>query len=174
MVITDNSPLRSGKGALYEGGVRVPLMVYWPGVTPRGAVSSTPVVSTDLYATLLDMAGLGASDARRRGVDSLSIAPLLRDPAAKLGREELYFHYPHYYPTTTPVSAMRSGQWKLLEFLEDHHVELYDLAKDIGEKDDLAARMPQKAHELRRRLHAWRESVGAQMPQPNPNYGLSR
>ena len=132
------------------------------------------MASTDLYATLLDMAGLGASDARRRGVDSLSLAPLLRHPSAKLGREELYFHYPHYYPTTTPVSAMRSGQWKLLEFLEDNHVELYDLAKDIGEKDDLAARMPQKAQELRRRLHAWRESIGAQMPQPNPNYGLSR
>jgi arylsulfatase A-like enzyme len=174
VVITDNSPLRSGKGALYEGGVRVPLIVYWPGVTPRGAVSSAPVASTDLYATLLDMAGLGASEARRRGVDSLSISPLLRDPAAKLGREDLYFHYPHYDPTTTPVSAMRSGPWKLIEFLEDHRVELYDLAKDLGEKDDLAARMPQKAAELRRRLHAWRESVGAQMPKPNPDYGASR
>lgn len=174
VVITDNSPLRSGKGALYEGGVRVPLIVFWPGVTPRGAVSSAPVASTDLYATLLDMAGLGASDARRRGVDSLSIAPLLRNPSAKLGREELYFHYPHYYPTTTPVSAVRSGPWKLIEFLEDHHVELYNLDKDIGEKDDLAARMPQKAAELRRRLHAWRESVAAQMPKPNPNYGASR
>jgi len=173
-VITDNSPLRSGKGALYEGGVRVPLIVYWPGVTPQGAVSHAPVVSMDLYATLLDMAGLGGSESRKRGVDSVSITSLLRDPSARLDREDLYFHYPHYYATTTPVSAVRSGSWKLIEFLEDNRVELYNLEKDIGEKDDLAGRMPQKAAELRRRLHAWRESVAAQMPQPNPGYRDSR
>ncbi|MCL5742423.1 MAG: sulfatase [Acidobacteria bacterium] len=172
--VTDNSPLRSGKGALYEGGVRVPLIVYWPGVTPAGAVSHGMVASTDLYATLLEMAGLKESDACKRGVDSRSIVGLLRDPAARSGRDELYFHYPHYYATTTPVSAVRSGTWKLLEFLEDNHVELYDLAKDIGEKDDLAARMPRKAGELRQRLHAWRESVAAQMPRPNPDYAVSR
>ncbi len=173
-VITDNAPLRSGKGALYEGGVRVPFIVYWPGVTPPGAVSHEPVVSTDLYATLLEMAGLGSSPARRCGIDSVSITPLLRDPAARLNRQDLYFHYPHYYPTTTPVSAVRSGPWKLLEFLEDNRVELYHVGKDIGEKEDLARRMPEQAATLRRRLHTWRESVGAQMPQPNPAYGVSR
>jgi arylsulfatase A-like enzyme len=173
-VITDNSPLRSGKGALYEGGVRVPMIVYWPGVTPQGAASSTPVASTDMYATLLDMAGLAGSDSLKRGTDSVSIAPLLRNPSARLDRQDLYFHYPHYYTTTTPVSAVRSGSWKLIEFLEDKHVELYNLDKDIGEKDDLAGRMPQKAAELRQRLNAWRESVSAQMPQPNPDYAVRR
>ncbi len=174
VTITDNSPLRSGKGALYEGGVRVPLIVYWPGVTQAGALSHVPVASTDLYATLLDMVGMGGSDERRRGVDSLSLAPVLRNPSAKLDRQDLYFHYPHYYPTTTPVSAVRNGPWKLIEFLEDNHVELYNLDQDIGEKNDLARRMPERAAELRARLDGWRKSVAAQMPTSNPGYAVSR
>jgi len=152
--VTSNYPLRSGKGALYEGGIRVPLMVRWPGVTSPG-ICEEPVVSTDLFATLL---GLDGSQ------DGLSLAPLLRNPRSRLAREELYFHYPHYYPTTTPVSAVRARQWKLLEFLEDGHVELYDLARDIGERNDLAGQMPDRAAELRRKLHAWRAAVAAQMP----------
>lgn len=163
-IITSNYPLRSGKGSLYEGGVRVPLLVDWPGVTRPGAVSAEPVVSTDLFATLLDAAGV----AGERPPDGVSLAGLLRDPKATLPRDALYFHYPHYYPTTTPVSAMRAREWKLLEYHEDGRTELYHLASDPGERTDLAAREPARAAALRRRLDDWRKLTGASMPVPNP------
>jgi arylsulfatase A len=86
----------------------------------------------------------------------------------------LFFHYPHYYETTTPVSAVRAGRWKLLEYLEDQRVELFDLAADPSEQNDLAAQEPERARELRQRLHAWRESVGAAMPKPNPEFKPKR
>lgn len=168
--ITDNSPLRSGKGALYEGGVRVPLIVYWPGVTPPGAVCNEPVVSTDLFETMRELAGLKDGADYVRGEDGLSLVPLLRNPAGHLPPRGLFFHYPHYYPTTTPVSAVRSGRWKLIEYLEDRRLELYDLQTDIGEKRDLATRDAARASQLSERLHSWRIAVNAQMPQPNPAY----
>ena len=161
---TRNAPLRSGKGSLYEGGVRVPLMVRWPGVTPRGAVSDAPVLLADLFPTLLRAAGLPVPD----GIDGSDLSALLRDPAARLGRDALYFHYPHYYETTTPVGAIRAGDWKLLEYFEDGRVELYDLAADPGEKRNLAAAEPARAAELRTRLARWRAEVGAKMPTVNP------
>lgn len=168
--VTDNSPLRSGKGSLYEGGVRVPLLVRWPGVTRPATICRTPVVSPDYYPTILEMAGLKGDAQHNATVDGLSIAPLLRNPAATLKRDTLFFHYPHYYQTTSPVSAVRAGDWKLLEYHEDNRVELYDLKNDLSEAHDLAATMPDKAEALRRQLHAWRETVGAQMPTPNPNF----
>ena len=97
--------------------------------------------------------------------------PLLKDAQATLKREAIYWHYPHYHPGgATPYGAVRAGRWKLIEFYEDMHAELYDLAADVGEKADLAAKAPERAKELRDRLHAWRKAVGAQMPTPNPNY----
>ena len=101
-------------------------------------------------------------------MDGLSLLPLLENPAAKLKREALFWHYPHYYPTTTPVSAIRQGDWKLLEYFEDNHVELYNLKNDIGEQNNLAKKMPEKAKELRKRLDAWRKAVNAQMPMKKP------
>jgi arylsulfatase A-like enzyme len=167
VAVTNNMPLRSGKGSLYEGGVRVPLLARWPGVTPAGATCAEPVILTDLFQTLLAAAGLPpAADA----VDGVDIAPLLRNPAAKLDRDALFFHYPHYYHTTTPVSAIRTRDWKLLEYFEDDRVELFDLRNDPGEQRDLAREMPDRAAALRQRLHAWRESVGAALPKPNPNF----
>jgi len=168
--VTDNTPLRSGKGSLYEGGLRVPLMVRWPGVTQPGATCRTPVFSADYYPTILEMAGLPGDAQHNATVDGLSLVPLLRQPAARLQRDALFFHYPHYYQTTSPVSAARVGDWKLLEYHEDNHVELYDLKNDLGEAHDLAASQPGKAEELRRQLRAWREAVGAQMPTANPNF----
>jgi arylsulfatase A len=165
--VTNNAPLRSGKGALYEGGIRVPLIIRWPGVTPAGASSEEPVVLTDLFQTLLGAAGLPPS---ADATDGLDLKPVLKDPAAKLDREALYFHYPHYYHTTTPVSAIRARDWKLLEFFEDNHAELYNLRDDPSEAHDLAAQMPDKAAALRERLHAWRESVNAALPSPNPDF----
>jgi len=171
--VTNNEPLRSGKGSLWEGGVRVPLMVRWPGVTRGGTTCTEPVVSTDFYPTILEMAALEGNAEHNTNVDGVSLVPLLKSPEGKLDRDAIYFHYPHYYPTTTPVSSVRAGDWKLLEFHEDMHVELYNLREDPRETKDLAGEMPDRADELRGRLHAWRDAVDAQMPEPNPAQGKS-
>jgi arylsulfatase A-like enzyme len=151
--------------------VRVPAIVKWPGVTRPGGVCDEPVITPDLYPTLLEAAGAKGSPAHTAAVDGVSLVPLLKDPAARLQREALYWHYPHYHPGgATPYGTVRARDWKLLEFYEDRHVELYNLKDDTGEKHDLAKEMPGKAAELRERLHGWREAVGAQMPTPNPDY----
>lgn len=165
--VTNNAPLRSGKGSLYEGGIRVPLLVRWPEVTPSGAAYSQPVMLTDLFATCLHAAGLPPVPEAGDGVD---LMPLLNDPAAKVDRDALFFHYPHYYHTTTPVGAVRARDWKLLEYFEDDRIELYNLERDLSEQHDLANEMPEKARDLRQRLHAWRQSVDAAMPTENPGF----
>lgn len=168
--VTNNAPLRSGKGALYEGGVRVPLIIRAPGTRGAGSVCHEPVYVADLMPTLLDLAAQGRRAKAEPVVDGLSLTPLLDNPAAQLDREELYFHYPHYYPTTAPVGAIRSRDWKLLEFFEDQHVELYNLKQDEGESQDLASVEPQKAKSLRTRLEGWRQSMNVRMPGANPRF----
>jgi arylsulfatase A len=177
MTVTDNFPLRSGKGSLYEGGVRAPLIVRWPGVTRPGSICRWPVSSIDFYPTILGVAGLSGdskhsvrSPQDNADMDGLSLVPLLNDPAATLERQALYWHYPHYYATTSPVSSIRAGDFKLLEFFEDNHLELYNLASDIGEQNDLAKAMPEKTEQLRRNLDVWRKAVDAQLPATNPKY----
>ncbi len=165
---TNNAPLRSGKGSLYEGGVRVPLLVRWPGVTPKEAVCNEPVHLADLFHTLV--AAAGQPPAKDPIADGLDLAPLLKVPAGKLARDVLFFHYPHYYATTTPVGAVRARDWKLLEYFEDEHVELYNLKDDPSEKTDLAKKQPDQAGKLKKRLHAWRKDVDAAMPTANPNF----
>jgi arylsulfatase A len=170
--VTSNLPLRAGKGSAYEGGVRVPLLVKWPGVTRAGAVCPKPVITPDFYPTILDIAKV--KPAKHQVIDGQSIVPLLRG-AASLKRDTIYWHYPHYHPGgATPYGAIRKGDWKLIEFYEDNHVELYNLSDDIGEQNDLAARLPDKAKALQKQLHTWRKGVGAQMPTPNPNYDPAR
>ncbi|MGQ9576347.1 MAG: sulfatase [Thermoguttaceae bacterium] len=168
--VTNNAPLRSGKGSLYEGGLRVPLIVRWSGVTPAGAVCGEPVVSMDLYWTILDITGCKVAEPPKEERDGQSLVPQLKDPKACLEREALFFHYPHYYPTTTPVSAVRRGDWKLLEYHEDNRVELYNLKDDPGETQNLAAERNDQANELLRDLRAWRKRVNARMPTPNPDF----
>ncbi|MGE0757146.1 MAG: sulfatase [Pirellulaceae bacterium] len=172
---TSNHPLRYGKASCYEGGTRVPCIVHWPGVTQPGSVCDVPVITPDLFPTVLDMAGISADAARQ--TDGVSLTGLLRQ-TGKLNREALYWHYPHYQlyqrGGTTPYGAIRQGDWKLIEVYDDMHVELYNLADDPGEQRDRAAERPDQVANLRRRLHAWRESVGAQMPSPNPNYDPAR
>ncbi len=167
---TENAPLRSGKGSAYEGGVRTPTMYYWPGVTPAGAVSDVPVITVDIYPTVLEIAGVSGNAAHNESVDGVSLAGLLRDPASSLDRDTLFWHYPHYHAGgATPYSAIREGGWRLVHFYEDGRAELYHLAADVGEERDLAAAMPDKAAELLGKLDAWRAEVGAQEPLPNPD-----
>ena len=164
---TSNIPLRAGKGWLYEGGVREPLIIKWPGVTRPGSVCAVPVMSTDFYPTMLEMAGLPLH--AEWHADGVSLAALLRGEA--LERGPLFWHYPHYSNQGgTPTGAVRDGDYKLIEFFEDDHVELYNLKDDVGEKKDLATSMPEKAADLRRKLADWRRDVGARMPTPNPAY----
>jgi arylsulfatase A-like enzyme len=166
--ITSNLGLRAGKGSAYEGGVRVPLLISWPGrIDP--AKTDGPVITHDLYPTLLELAGLEAPE-----VDGVSLAPMLLGKGKSRVRP-LYWHYPHYHPGgATPYSAMRDGDCRLIQFFEDGRLELYDLGADPQEKRNLATEQPEKARELLAKLEAWRASVGAQLPTPNPDHDPSR
>jgi uncharacterized sulfatase len=168
--VTTNTPLRDEKGTLYEGGIRVPLIVRWPGVVPKGTESSVPATTADLLPTLCAVAGASLPD---QPIDGLSLLPLLRQPSARLAREAIYFHYPHYHHSR-PAGALRMGPWKLIEFFEDDRLELYQLADDPGETTDLSVRYPDRARELQGHLAAWREQVGARMPTENPKYDAAR
>jgi arylsulfatase A-like enzyme len=164
---TCNLPLRAGKGWLYEGGIREPMIVRWPGVGPTAGVCHDPVISTDFYPTMLEMAGLPLKPGQHR--DGHSMVPLLRQQARPEPRA-FYWHYPHYgNQGGSPGGAVRLGDYKLIEFYEDNRIELYNLRADLGERHDLAAEKPEKAAELRQMLRQWRQDVGAVMPQPNPN-----
>lgn len=167
--VTDNHPLRSGKGSLYEGGIRVPLIVRWPGVVPVGSRCDEPTLCTDFWPTIAEAVRY-TPDRKAVPPDGVSLLPLFRKPTAKLERTEMYFHYPHYYPTTTPVSAVRSGDWKLLEYFEDRRTELYNLAADPSERNNLAEAEPARAKAMRRKLTDWRREVKAQIPEANPGF----
>lgn len=170
---TRNDPLRLGKGSAYEGGVRVPLVVRWPGIAAAGSVNEAPVISPDFFPTVLELAA-GRAAAATSPADGESIVPLLRGNA-QLNRDAIFWHYPHYHPgSATPYSAIRAGDWKLIHFFEDDHVELYNLKADLGEKNDLATAEKTRAADLRRRLDAWRTSLGAQLPTKNPEYDPAR
>ena len=160
--VTNNAPLRSGKGSLYEGGVRVPLMVRWPGISSKGGVCREPVSTIDFYPTILEMAGLAGDEEHNASVDGVSLVPVLKSPEEKLDRDTLYWHYPHYYPTTSPVSSIRVDDWKLLHYYEGDRVELYNLGDDIGETRDLASSRAEVAGQLRQELAGILEGVAAQ------------
>lgn len=178
---TTNVPLRYGKASAYEGGVRVPLIVRWPPVIKPGRQSSTPVITMDLFSTLVEIVGSPQLESRSAtgpsGCDGVSLVPIFKG-TDKLDRNELFWHYPHHQHYqlggTMPYAAIRSGDFKLIEFMNDQRVELFNIRNDISEKDDLAARMPERTEELRRRLHAWQLEVAAQMPTPNPNFDPTR
>ncbi len=165
---TSNNPFRAGKGYLYEGGIRVPLLVAWPGVTRPGSVSDAPVSGQDLCPTIREIAGVPPDPGQV--VDGESLVPILKG-SPTMRRDALFWHYPHYSNQGgKPGGAIRKGNLKLIEWYEDRRVELYDLARDIGEKKDLVVERPAFAAHLRDRLARWRESVAAQMPSPNPEY----
>ena len=164
---TSNLPLRAGKGWLYEGGIREPMIVKWPGVVAPGSTCTVPVLSTDFYPTILEMAGLPLRP--NQHVDGVSLVPLLKQRGS-IARDALFWHYPHYgNQGGSPGSAVRAGPWKLIEFFEDQRLELYHLEDDLSEQRNLAAEMPEKTAELHRKLKDWRKAVGARLPTPNPD-----
>lgn len=163
---TSNAPLRAGKGSAYEGGVRVPLIVRWPGVVKPGSVCEEPVISTDFFPTLLEMAGVSRD--LQCEWDGVSLVPLLKG-SGNFQRDAVYWHSPHYRSRGrtpyggAPYGAVRQGDYKLIEFYEDGPLELYNLKEDISESVNLAERMPARCAALRKELTEWRKSVGAQM-----------
>ena len=165
---TCNLPLRAGKGWLYEGGIREPLIVRAPGVTKEGAVCHTPVISMDFFPTILEFAGLESRPELHADGKSL-MAELLGE--SRNPPRSFFWHYPHYHGSTwTPGAAVRVGDWKLIEFYEYDEVELYHLAEDIGEQRNLAESQPAKVEELRSELLRWQATMNARMPVLNPNY----
>lgn len=169
--ITDNAPLRSGKGSLYEGGIRDPFIVRWPGVAKPGSTCDVPAIHVDVYPTLLEIAA--APKPANYPLDGESLVPLLKNASPDLKRTAIFQHFPGYLGSgpglwrTTPVGLIQSGDWKLMEYFEDGRLELYNLKDDIGEKNNLAAQMPEKAKELHDRMIAWRKDIGAKLPTPN-------
>ncbi len=161
---TSNLPLRGGKGWLYEGGIREPFLIHWPGVTKPGSQCDIPVVSTDFYPTILDMAGLPLKNDQHR--DGVSLVPLLKG-SRRIDRDAIYWHYPHYSNQGGfPGGAIRTGDWKLIERFEDGRVHLYNLKLDIGEREDLASEYPERVEQMRSKLHAWYKQVDAKFLQP--------
>lgn len=168
--VSTNAPLRDEKGTIYEGGIRVPMIVRWPGVVAPGSVCDEPTTTADLMSTFCEAAGAKLPD---QPIDGSSLVPLLKNPQADLPREAIYFHYPHYHHSR-PAGAIRVGPWKLVEFFDGAPLELYNLADDLGETTNLAEKMPEKARRLQTMLADWRRAVGARMPTPNPKYDPAR
>jgi arylsulfatase A-like enzyme len=168
--VTDNAPLRSGKGSLYEGGVRVPWVVRWPGKVPAG-VTDTPIISVDLLPTLIELGG--ARPPEGQPLEGVSLVECFTSGGKKAPTRDLFWHFPGYLGAgqgawrTTPAGAIRSGDWKLIEFFEDGKLELYNLRDDESQQKDLAEKERDRAAELHAKLVAWRKAVSAPMPTPN-------
>jgi arylsulfatase A-like enzyme len=164
---TSNLPLRGGKGRQWEGGIREPFYIKWPGVVPPGSTDGTPATGADLFPTLLDMVGLDLLPEQH--VDGVSLVPVLK--GGSIPDRPLYWHYPHYgNQGGEPSSILREGNWKLIHYYEDGRKELYNLSTDPGEQTDLAAQQPDRTAEMAARLKKWLDDVGASFPTPNPRY----
>ena len=166
---TSNAPLRANKGAYYEGGIRVPLIIKWPGLSQPGRVIYEPVITNDLYPTCLAAAGLSMDP--HQHMDGENLTPLLHKTET-LSRDSLFWHFPHYnkHPSSHPSSVIRKGHWKLIESFDPATVELYNLAEDLGETCDLAEVEVKRRDSLLRELAAWRQTVGAERMAPNPDF----
>jgi arylsulfatase A len=166
---TSNLPLRGGKGWLYEGGIRVPLIVKWPNKGLQGIECNVPVTGPDFYPTILDMVGLPLKPEQK--TDGVSFVPLLKGEK-KLDREAIFWHFPHYsnHGMQSPGDAVLSGDYKLLEYFENNSVQLFNLKEDMEEQDDLSTKDPDKVKELKGLLNSWRKHVSAKMMEPNPAY----
>jgi arylsulfatase A-like enzyme len=166
--VSGREPLRGGKGAEFEGGVRVPFIVRWTGHVPAGSHCNTPVITMDIPATIMDISGSGLS-----ALDGRSLLPLFA--GGTLPERPLYWHFPHYNHTSDHMfTSMRLGDWKLIEYLEDNSLQLYNLRDDLGETRNMASSDPARARRMKSMLYDWRSGVGAQMPAKNPDYDPAR
>ena len=164
--VTHNTPYRAGKGFVYEGGLRIPLIVRWPGHVPAGRVVDDPIINTDWLPTLLDLIARPVP----AGLDGVSDAALLTGGGPPPARK-FFWHFPHYTNQgSRPSGAMRDGRWLLVEFYDEQKTELYDLGQDIRQSQDLAPAQPERVSQMRAALAAWRKAVGAQENTPNPNF----
>jgi len=169
---TDNAPLRRGKGFPYEGGIRVPLIISWPGVVEPGSICNEAIISMDYLPTICEMAGVNLPNDRM--IDGLSLMPLSKK-SGSLNRKTLYWHFPHYWWGTNvqPYSIIRDGDWKLIYWYENEKVELYNIADDLSEKNDLAHQKPEKVKELEKKIKTWLKETGAKLPVKNSEYNPS-
>ena len=171
--ITSNWPFRGNKGNFYEGGIRIPLIVKWPDLIKANSGNETPVITSDLYPTLLGLAGLPLKPEQH--LDGIDLSRLLTKNEQVDRGDALYWHFPNYigggHPDGVgPCSVIRDADWKLIEYLDDGRMELFNLKDDPAETTDRADELPAKANELRQKLDSWRISVKAQSPRPNPEY----
>jgi arylsulfatase A len=170
--VSSQAPLKGEKGSLHEGGIRVPLIVKYPGKVAAGTICAEPTISYDFYPTFA--AAAEAASPENQTIDGLSLAPLFAEPQARLQRDALHWHYPHYHHDR-PASAIRQRDWKLIEYHDDSgDVELYHLSEDIGETQNLVDEQEEIATDLKRELSAWRRQVLARMPIHNPSYDSQR
>lgn len=166
--ITNNFPLRGGKGMLYEGGLRVPFIIRWPGHIPPGRTSDTPAAHVDLMPTFVEIAG--KKTLPKQPLDGVSLVKLWKAPDTKFERPPIHFHFPGYLEAgkkgwrTTPVAMMREGDYTLLEFFEDNRLELYNVREDLGQRKNLAQAMPEQTLAMHERMRAWRKDIQAAMP----------
>lgn len=168
---TSNLPLRGGKGWMYEGGIRVPLIIRWPAAVKAGTVISEPAYSLDYFATIMD--AIGAQAPAGHTLDGKSLLPVLK--GGEMPERPLFWHYPHYgNQGGAPSAAVRKGPWKLIHWMEEDRAELFNVVEDIGETKDLAKSEPERVASLKAELAAWQKDVGALSPTPNPNYDAAQ
>lgn len=170
--VTDNGPLRGEKGTVYEGGIRVPLIVNWPGVVPEGTVCNEPTISIDFWPTFAEIAGVGVADTTQV-TDGVSLVPLLKDPASHLDREAIFWHYPHYHHMD-PAGAVRSRKWKFVRHYDGSPSELYDLTADLGETRNVLADHSDVAQHLRQLHDKFLDDTSALMPTENAKFDPAR
>ena len=165
-------PLRGGKGWMYEGGIRVPMIIYYPGVTKSGKVCDVPVISVDFFPTIVEMASVSLPETKI--CEGVNLMPLLRGKK-KIPDRALYWHFPHYSELglQSPCAAIRFGDYKLIEYFENNTVQLFNLKKDLGELSDLSKSNPKKVKELRDMLHNWQNSKGLEPMKPNPDFDVN-
>ena len=165
--VTNNAPLRSGKGFPYEGGIRVPLIIFWPDFINGGKVIDTPVSSIDFFPTLCSAAGI--KNSTDEVVDGLNLLPLIKGEN-NVKRQSLFWHFPHYRGKINPYSIIRNGDWKLIKRYDGKPFELFNLKNDLSEKNDLSQDMPEKVKELNEEIMIWLLKTNAKVPRVNPDY----